>query len=77
MTWNGFALPYQDRTISYLGEYCGIDTIRSSGLPSFFRSLIKSNLDPGSGRPVLSRFLLIKLLKNEGRPEDVIVSIPQ
>jgi len=26
--------------------YCGIDTIRSSGLHSSFRVLIQSNLDP-------------------------------
>jgi hypothetical protein len=30
-----------DQRISYLGEYCAIDTIRSSGPSSFFRSLIK------------------------------------
>jgi hypothetical protein len=36
-------IPYQDRRISYLGEYCGIDTMRSSGLHS---SMNKSNLDP-------------------------------
>jgi hypothetical protein len=59
MTWKRFhsGIPYQDRRISYLGEYCGIDTIRTSGLHSFLRRLIKSNLDPGSGQPVLSRFL--------------------
>jgi hypothetical protein len=34
MTWKRFqsGIPYQDRRISYLGEFCGIDTIRSSGL---------------------------------------------
>ena len=36
-------IPYHDRRISYLGEYCGIDTIRSSGLHSFND---ESNLDP-------------------------------
>jgi hypothetical protein len=36
-------IPYHDRRISYLGEYCGIATIRSSGLHSFKN---KSNLDP-------------------------------
>jgi hypothetical protein len=37
MTWKRFqsGIPYQDRRISYLGEYCGIDAIRSSGLHSF------------------------------------------
>jgi hypothetical protein len=67
MKWKRFhsGIPYQDRRISYLGEYCGIDKIRTFGLHSFLRSLNKSNLDPGSGRPVLSRFLLFKLLKKE------------
>ena len=66
-----------DQRIAYLGEYCGIDTIRSSGLPSFFRSLNKRNQER-TGRPLPgSKLLLIKLLKNEEGPEDLIVSIAQ
>jgi hypothetical protein len=50
MTWNRFqsGILYQGRRISYLGEFCGIDTIRSSGL---LHSMNKNNLDPGQFFP--------------------------
>jgi len=51
-------IPYHDRRISYLGEYCGIATIRSSGLHSFKN---KSNLDPDQFFPGF-----FYSLKNEG-----------
>jgi hypothetical protein len=37
MMWKRFqsGIPYQDRRMSSLGEYCGIHTITSSGLHSF------------------------------------------
>jgi hypothetical protein len=44
--WLGASV--SDRMISYLGEYCGIDTIKSSGLHSLND---KSNLDPGQFFP--------------------------
>ena len=65
MTWNARTVLYQDRRISYLGEYCGIDTIRSSGLHSFLRRLIKSNLDPDQFFPGF--FYSTLWMKNEGR----------
>ena len=48
-----------DQRISYLGEYCGIDTIKSSGLHSLYD---KSNLDPGQFFPGFFYHLA-----NEGR----------
>jgi hypothetical protein len=45
--WLGASV--SDQRISYLGEYCGIDTIRSSGLHS---SMNKSNLGSGQFFPV-------------------------
>jgi hypothetical protein len=48
-----------DQRISYLGEYCGIDTIKSSGLHSLND---KSNLDPDQFFPGF-----FHSLKNEGR----------
>jgi hypothetical protein len=66
MEWLGASV--SDQRISYMGEYCGIDTIRSSGLHSFND---KSNLDPDQFFPGF--FLSL----NERRPEDFILSIPQ
>ena len=66
-----------DQRISYLVEYCAIDTIESSGLSSFLRSLIKETGKELAGPKPGSKLLLIKLLKNEEGPEDLIVSIAQ